>query len=115
MGSHLDRQRLLRGAGFLSQFAAAIGFIKELLLPLILRRQAFFGFSAEDLVSQQPNLFFQVLEFVLVTAAQRGDDLLEFGGVIREAVDIQTHARRIAEAQINGNPFLLVFYYPVKE
>jgi hypothetical protein len=57
-----------------------------------------FGFSAEDLVSQQPHLFFQVMELVMVTAAQRGDDVLEFGGVIREAVNVQKHACRIAEA-----------------
>jgi len=96
MGSNRDRLGVLRAAAFLAHLA--IGLIKEPLLPLILRRQALFGFAAEDLVSQQPNLFFQVMELILVTTAQRGDDLLEFGGVIREAVNIQKHACRIAKA-----------------
>jgi hypothetical protein len=56
-------------------------------------------------------MFFQVADLLL----ERGDNLLELGGVIREAVNIQKHARRIAEAEIDGNTFLLVFYYPVKE
>jgi hypothetical protein len=95
-----------------SQLAAVIGFIKEPLLPLILRGQVLLGFSAEDLVPQQPHLFFQEMEFVLVAAAQRGDDVLEFGGVIREVVNVQTHAGRIAEAKTNCNTFLLLFLLP---
>ena len=91
-----NRDRLWRLAYFLGCFL--LGLIKERLLPVILRRRAFFGFAAEDLVSQQPHLFFQVLDLILVATAQGGDDLLEFGGAIREAVNVQKHAHRIAEA-----------------
>ncbi len=94
MGSHLDRSLLLQVACYLGPLATDIGLIKKLLLPVIFRNGTLFGFSAEDLVSQQPNMFFQVADLLL----ERGDDLLELGGVIREAVNIQKHARRIAEA-----------------
>ncbi len=94
MGSNLDRRLFLRVACFLGHLAALIGLIKEPLLPVISRYRALFGFAAEDLVSQQPNMVFQVADLLL----ERGDDLLELGGVIRQAVNIQTHARRIAEA-----------------
>ena len=87
-----NRDRLRRLAYFLRCFP--LGLIKEPLLPAIFRNGALFGFSAEDLVSQQPNMFFQVTDLLL----ERSDDLLEFGGVIRQAVNVQKHAHRIAEA-----------------
>jgi hypothetical protein len=39
-----------------------------------------------------------VMDLILVAAAQRGDGLLQFGGVIREVLDIQLHEFCIAEA-----------------
>jgi len=94
MGSNRDGRLFLQAACFLGHLATVIGLIKEPLLSVIFRYRALFGFAAEDLISQQPHMVFQVADLLL----ERGDDLLELGGVIREAVNVQKHARRIAEA-----------------
>ena len=54
-----ERQdRLWRLAYFLRFMP--IGLIKELLLAVVFRRGTLFGFAAEGLVSQQPNLFLRL-------------------------------------------------------
>jgi hypothetical protein len=52
-----------------------------------------------------------VADFLL----ERGDELLQLAGVIREVFDIQKHVLRIAEEQIDCNTFYYFFYYPAKE